>query len=72
VDWLRSFDCPVVVEFVSPADDMVARLAGNKLPHELHPDREEGDFRRLIGDRFDNVEEMRLSPERVLFALTPS
>jgi hypothetical protein len=70
--WLRSFDCPVLVEFVSPADEMVARLAGNKLPHELHADREEADFRRLIGDSFQTVDELRLAPERVLFALTPS
>jgi hypothetical protein len=72
VSWLRGFGCPVLVEFVSPADEMVTRLAGNKLPHELHPDREESDFRRLIGNRFHTAEERRLSPERVLFALIPS
>jgi hypothetical protein len=72
VIWLRSFDCPVVVEFVSPADEMVTRLAGNKLPQELHPDREESDFRRLVGEHFETVDERRLSPERALFALTPS
>jgi hypothetical protein len=71
VSWLRGFDSRVIVEFVSPADAMVARLVGNKLPHELHDEREEEDFRRLVGDVFDVVDELRLSPERVLFSLQP-
>jgi Ni,Fe-hydrogenase III component G len=71
VSWLRSFDCAVIVEFVSPADEMVGRLVGNKLPDELHGEREEGDFRTLIAECFEVRSERRLSPERVLFALRP-
>ncbi len=71
MEWLRQFDCPVVVEFVSPEDAMVQRLVGNKLPEELHPDREEADFRRLAAKAFDVTDERRLAPERVLFALDP-
>jgi ribosomal protein L11 methylase PrmA len=71
IDWLRGFDCPVVVEFVAPEDEMVLRLVGNKLPEELHPEREESDFRRLATACFTVVDERRLSPERVLFALEP-
>jgi hypothetical protein len=71
VSWLRSFDCAVIVEFVSPADEMVGRLVGNKLPDELHGEREESDFRTLIAECFEVRSERRLSPERVLFALRP-
>ncbi|MGH8872373.1 MAG: methyltransferase [Acidimicrobiia bacterium] len=71
VRWLAGFGCPVLVEFVSPADVMVAKLIGNKLLEELHDDREEADFRRLAGEPFDLVDERRLAPERVLFALAP-
>ncbi len=69
--WLRRFDCPVVVEFVAPEDEMVGRLVGNKLPEELHGERSETDFRRLASEQFDIADERRLSPERVLFALEP-
>jgi len=71
VSWLRRFDCPVIVEFVSPEDEMVSRLIGNKLPHELHDQRGEDDFRDLVAASFQVVDEERLSPERVLFALEP-
>jgi ribosomal protein L11 methylase PrmA len=71
VGWLRAFDCPVVVEFVSPDDEMVARLTGNKLPHELHGDREEHEFRALLDPMFETTDEMRLADTRVLFALAP-
>jgi len=72
VRWLSEFGCPVVLEFVSPADEMVAKLVGNKLPHELHRDREESEFRGLLASRFDIAEELRLtSGTRVLFALHP-
>jgi hypothetical protein len=72
VRWLRTFDCPVVVEFVSPADEMVGKLIGNKRAHELHPNRDEADFRGLAGEAFDIVAETKLtSGTRVLFALHP-
>jgi hypothetical protein len=51
---------------------MVARLVGNKLPHELHGDREEAQFRALLEPRFDITAEAALtSGTRVLFALEP-
>jgi SAM-dependent methyltransferase len=72
VKWLRTFDCPVVVEFVSPADEMVEKLTGNKLAHELHADRDEVNFRALVGEIFDIVDEASLSSgTRTLFALQP-
>jgi len=71
VAWLRSFHCPVVVEFVAPGDEMVARLIGNKLPHELHGDREEHQFRALLDHLFETTDERQLSSTRVLFALAP-
>jgi len=70
--WLHSFGTPVVVEFVSPADEMVAKLVGNKLPHELHGGREESEFRVLIGEMFEVAREQSLGAgTRVLFDLVP-
>jgi ribosomal protein L11 methylase PrmA len=72
IGWLRSLNCPVVVEFVSPADEMVARLIGNKLPHELHGDREEEEFRALLDPLFETTDERTLaSGTRVLLSLVP-
>jgi hypothetical protein len=72
VRWLSSFGCPVLVEFVSPADEMVVKLVGNKLPHELHPGGEEADFRALLQQHFAPVAEQALGEgTRVLFALEP-
>ena len=72
VRWLASFRCPVVVEFVSPSDEMVIKLIGNKLPHELHPGGEESEFRALLDKSFVTIDERRLSSgTRVLFALEP-
>jgi hypothetical protein len=70
--WLRGFHCPVVVEFVSPEDEMVARLVGNKLPHELHGGRDDAEFREILGELFETTSESRLvSGTRVLFTLIP-
>jgi SAM-dependent methyltransferase len=72
VRWLRMFECPVVVEFVSPADEMVGKLIGNKLAHELHPNRDEVNFRALAEEIFDIVDETNLSSgTRALFSLQP-
>ncbi len=72
VRWLASFRCPVVVEFVSPSDEMVIKLVGNKLPHELHPGGEESEFRGLLDESFVTVEESTLSSgTRILFSLEP-
>jgi hypothetical protein len=72
LEWLRGLDCPVALEFVSPEDEMVARLVGNKLPQELHTGIEESDFRELMGRSFEIRSEHRLqSSTRVLFDLDP-
>jgi hypothetical protein len=73
LDWLRSFDAPVTLEFVSPADEMVAKLTANKLEQELHPGRNETEFRALLGEAFDIREERTLEGgTRVLFDLAPN
>jgi predicted RNA methylase len=70
--WLHGFDCPVVLEFVSPTDEMVATLTANKLPHELHAERDEVGFRALAGEMFEIADETQLSSgTRVLFDLDP-
>ncbi len=72
LEWLRGLNCSVALEFVSPADEMVARLVGNKLPEELHTGIEEDDFRELMGEHFVIRSELQLeSGTRVLFDLDP-
>lgn len=72
VDWLRGFDCPVVVEFVAPDDEMVKTLTSNKHDEELHPGRDEASFRKLLSGSFDVASEKKLgSGSRVLFQLSP-
>jgi hypothetical protein len=73
MEWLRSFDCAVAVEFVSPEDEMVLKLAGNKLDVELHHGRDEATFREIVGGMFEVRSELALeSGTRVLFELAPS
>ncbi len=73
LDWLRGFDCDVVVEFVSPDDEMVRKLTANKLEGELHIGRTEAEFRFLVDDRFNITSEHSLqSGTRILFELTPA
>lgn len=72
VDWLRSFDCPVIVEFVSPADEMVKVLTANKEEAELHTGRTEAEFRQLVSERFTVAAEQPLEGgTRILFRLLP-
>ncbi len=72
LDWLRSFDAPVALEYVSPDDAMVGKLTANKLEQELHPERTEPEFRVLLEKGFDIRQERRLEGgTRVLFDLAP-
>lgn len=72
VDWLASFQCPVVVEFVSPEDPMVARLTANKTPQELHPGRTREEFEEILGKEFETLTTRELGDgERVLYELSP-
>lgn len=73
VSWLRSFDCPLALEFVAPADGMVEKLTANKLASELHPGRTEADFRAMLTESFRIESELPLETgTRVLFGLTPA
>ena len=72
LDWLASFRCPVVVEFVSPEDPMVATLTANKTAEELHPGRTRAEFETIVGSRFDTIATEELGDEdRVLYSLAP-
>ncbi len=72
VDWLASFGCPVVVEFVAPQDPMITRLVANKEEHELHTGRSEEEFRHLLEGRFRIQAERALpSGHRRVFAVAP-
>ena len=52
VEWLRSFDARVVVEFVAPTDPMAQRLLANK-PAGLFDDYRADAFEALLARRFD-------------------
>lgn len=72
VDWLASFGCPVVLEFVAPEDEMVATLTANKLESELHPKRTQPEFESLLAPRFEITSSETLGEgSRTLYALTP-
>lgn len=72
VEWLASFEAPVVVEYVAPDDPMVRRLTANKRDEELHPDRDRAGFERLVSARFRVAEERGLSGDtRWLYHLIP-
>lgn len=72
VEWLAGFDCPVVVEFVAPDDEMVAKLTANKTEAELHPGRSRPEFEALVGERFETAGSLTLGEEtRVLYDLVP-
>jgi hypothetical protein len=72
LDWLADFGCPVVLEFVSPGDEMVATLTANKLESELHPGRSQSEFEAEVGTRFDTLQTRALGEGvRVLYHLVP-
>jgi hypothetical protein len=72
MSWLRDFDCPIALEFVSPEDEMVDKLTANKLESELHTDRTETEFRSLIQTLFEIGSEKTLpGGTRILFELIP-
>lgn len=72
LEWLRGFDCQVVLEFVSPSDEMVTQLTANKRDDELHGGASEEAFRALLDELFTVAAETRLEGgTRVLFDLDP-
>ena len=50
---------PVLVEFVAPDDEMVAKLTANKVEAELHPGRDQAGFEEAVLD------------QRFVFVVTP-
>ncbi len=73
MEWLASFGCPVVVEFVSPVDEMVTKLTANKMDQELHTGRTQGEFETILSAHFD-IQATRTLGEgsRVLYSLRPA
>lgn len=72
IDWLASYECPVVVEFVDPGDEMVAKLTANKTEEELHTGRTRSEFERLVAARFRTGDTRELGDGvRVLYRLVP-
>jgi hypothetical protein len=62
----------VVVEFVSPNDEMVAKLTANKAVSELHPGRTRLEFEDLLARRFTVIDTLDLGEGvRVLYHLVP-
>lgn len=55
LDWLADFGCPVVLEFVSPEDEMVSMLTANKTEAELHPGRSRTEFEEELARRFETT-----------------
>lgn len=71
VDWLRSFDARVVVEFVDPTDPMAQRLLGNK-PAGLFDDYQEAAFEALVKRQFDiRRREVLPGATRTIYLLEP-
>ena len=71
VDWLKSLDCEVVVEFPDRADPMVQRLLGAKRS-DAHPDYDGDTFDSLLRARFDVADMLELSSgTRTLYFARP-
>jgi SAM-dependent methyltransferase len=72
IDWLRSLDGSLVVEFPTREDPMVKRLLASKA-EGLHPDYELGRFEQLLSERF-RVERRQELPggTRVLYEAEPA
>jgi len=70
LDWLADFGCPVVLEFVSPDDEMVSKLTANKTEAELHPGRSRIEFEEELARRFETTGSRTLGEgTRVLYRL---
>jgi SAM-dependent methyltransferase len=71
VEWLRSLDAAVVVEFVDREDPMARRLLSRKRA-ETHEEYERSIFERLLAETFDvDREETLASGTRTLYAARP-
>lgn len=73
VDWLAGYGCPVVVEFVSPEDEMVTKLTANKTEQELHLGRGQNEFEELLASQFRTIDTQTLGDGvRTLYSLVPA
>jgi SAM-dependent methyltransferase len=71
LDWLRSLESTLVIEFPTPDDPLVRRLLSRKR-EGTHPDYERAYFERALADLFDveSTEELS-SGTRVLYVARP-
>jgi hypothetical protein len=71
LDWIRSLDAQVVIEFVDPDDSQAERLLANK-PAGMHDDYRRDVFERLLEERFA-VERANVLPSqrRALYVARP-
>ena len=70
VDWLRSLDSDIIIEFVSAADDMSRMLLRNRV--NQYKDLTENQFESLIGKSFAVIDKMTIKAgDRTLYYLTP-
>ena len=69
LDWLRSLDGALVIEFPDREDAMVQRLLSGKT-EAANPDYDRATFERALGDRFEIVRTERLGT-RTLYEAHP-
>ena len=70
LDWVRSLDAAVVIEFPDRADPMVQKLLGGKRDG-ANPDYEAAAFARALAERFDVERSEAVSPTRTLYEARP-
>ena len=69
IDWLRSLDCALVIEFPDREDPMVQKLLSGKV-EKANPDYERETFERALGERFE-VERTERLASRTLYEARP-
>ena len=70
LEWLRSFDCNVIIEFVDRSDEMVKKLLTNK--KEQYSDYTLEAFESEVSSLFDIVDRQTLKGgDREIFMLSP-
>jgi SAM-dependent methyltransferase len=70
LDWLRSLDAALVIEFPDRADPMVQRLLGGKREGS-NPDYEKALFERALEERFAIERSVPVSETRTLYEARP-
>jgi hypothetical protein len=70
LDWLRSLDAALVIEFPDRSDPMVQRLLGGKRAGS-NPDYERDRFERALQERFEVDRSAAVSGTRTLYDARP-